>query len=99
MGSTLKISAQIDPPDHAEVVQQVRTHGGVAAAGHVGSEHSDDREDGNQDDIDQWPGRNAPEICARSWRGLHKSNSTQWPENDSLGFAADGSAGEGVAEF
>ena len=55
--------------------------------------------DGDEDDVDERAGDDAPEGGAGALRGIDEGDAAEGPEEDAVGDAADGSAGEGVPEL
>ena len=54
---------------------------------------------GSEGDVDQRPGGDAPEGGAGTLGWIDVGYAAKGPEEDGVGFAADGTAGEGVSEL
>ena len=69
--------------------------GGVLGEAVVGGEP----EQGDEGDVDEGAGGDAPEVGAGSVGGVDEGDAAEGPEEDIFGVAADLAGGEGVAEF
>lgn len=83
---------EVDVPDGAEVI------GNVAAPVGIGKPPQEGQ-NGNQEDVYQGTGGDAPEHGAGALRRSNIGHAAEGPENDLIRLSSDGTAGEGVPKL